>query len=110
MIRLRYYPSFNEEQNICSIEMPSNTPQSFPGHLTHQGTVIKPSIVFTKSKQTIDSYNDKNICMIASWLNQVKIIELIYDDVKNKYSYSSKCRKSIIRDDIYIAGGSFFEV
>jgi len=98
-------------KNICQIEMPQNMPQAFPDYLTHQGTIIKPSIVFMKSKQTIDCPNEKNICLIASWYNFIKIIELIYEDgVKDRYVVSSKTRKTIIREDMYIAGGSFFEV
>ena len=112
-IRLRYYPNFTDDKqmkNICSIEYPANVPQSFPGHLTHQGTTMKPSIVFMKSKQLIDSPNEKNICLIVGWSNQVKIIELTYDDGMDKYSVSSKTRKTINREDIFLAGGSFFEV
>lgn len=80
MIRLRYYPNFEEGgKNICYIELPTDKSDRFPEHLYHKSTISKPNIVFMKSKQTIHDPHPNNITMVASWYNMIKVTELLYD-------------------------------
>lgn len=111
MIRLRYYPNFEDAgRNICCIDLPPTRSPKFPEYLYHQSTTIKPSIIFMKSKQQIHDPHPSNTTLITTWYNMIKVTELIYDPGKDKYTASAKAKKSITRDDIYLAGSSFFEV
>lgn len=62
-----------------------------------------------KSKQTIHNPHPQNITMVASWYNMIKVTELVYDAANDKYFVSTKAKKSINLDHIYIAGSSLFE-
>mmetsp|Transcript_42703 Transcript_42703/g.65548 ORF Transcript_42703/g.65548 Transcript_42703/m.65548 type:complete len:307 (+) Transcript_42703:68-988(+) len=110
MVRIRYYPSFEEGRNVCSIEAPTTRSEKLPEYLQNTSTVVRPNIIFMRSRQKIHDPHPNNITMITSWFNMVKLTELIYDPAKDKFIPSQQARKSILLDHSFIAGNSLFEV
>lgn len=111
MIRLRYYSNFMDAgQNICRIDLPTTQSAKFPDYVYNPSTMVKPSIIFQKSRQNIHDPHPNNITLITSWYNMIKVTELIYDPSKDKFFASAQAKKSVNRQDIFIGASSFFEV
>jgi len=73
-----------------------------------------PSILILESKQIEhDDYHPRNITFITSWYNQLKIIELIYNEKEDKFKPST-CHKKNIQFDgnisRFISSSCLFDV
>jgi hypothetical protein len=87
-IKLAYFSDLNAKKaNICQIPVPEERPDVFPQRV-NQANACKPTIIFKPSTQRQHSPHERNILMITTWFNQIKVIELLYDAAKDKYDYS----------------------
>ena len=120
MIRVAYYTNLekNESQKICFIELPQPSSDSnFPTHLIKEWRIANtkaPSILILESKQIEhDEYHPRNITFITSWYNQLKIIELIYNEKEDKFKPSIVHKKNIQFDgnfSRFISSSCLFDV
>ena len=80
----------------------------FPPHFSLPSTFSKPTIIFLPSKQKHDNPHPKNITMVTSWFNLIKVTDLIFDPEKGSYSASSVVKRNINCDHRFIAASSLF--
>lgn len=113
MIRICYHndPSnFKRRQKICYVSFPEIACPLFPKYFYQKNVHITPSVNMCTSAQKEDFPHARNITIVTSWMNNMRTIELIYEELADRYKTSMIAKTTVDFDNVFIAGSSFFDV
>lgn len=109
-IRLKYYSNgLGDEQSgntVCYISCEDLT---LPGHLTKNQALI-PSVAFQHSVQQTYNPHPRNLTMVTTWYNMIKINELIYSPKEDRYYAHSIAKHTIYQQNVFLASSSFLSL